>query len=80
MRTGASTRNWDSYGDAIDLPEDLADWRRDLLCDPQTSGGLLIAVDPAEAQSVLAQARKAGFEDAAIVGRLAAGEARVTVR
>jgi rhodanese-related sulfurtransferase len=44
VRTGASGRNWASYGDAVDLPAGLEDWRRDLLTDPQTSGGLLIAV------------------------------------
>jgi selenide,water dikinase len=41
--TGASTRNWASYGDAIRLPEGLPDWQRNLLVDPQTSGGLLIS-------------------------------------
>lgn len=80
VRTGASGRNWDSYGEAVDLPPGIEDWRRDILCDPQTSGGLLIAVDPAEADRVLGQARMAGFEGAAIVGRLAAGPARVVVR
>ncbi len=41
--TGASTRNWASYSDAIRLPTGLPDWQRDLLVDPQTSGGLLIS-------------------------------------
>ncbi|WP_068879143.1 selenide, water dikinase SelD [Phenylobacterium sp. CCH12-B4] len=43
VRTGASTRNWDSYGADVDVPAALPAWRRDLLTDPQTSGGLLIA-------------------------------------
>src|SRR5262245_46767 len=33
VRTGASGRNWASYGDAIELPPNFPDWRRDLLCD-----------------------------------------------
>jgi len=39
---GGTGRNWDSYGHAIDLknPE-----YKTLLCDPQTSGGLLAAVE-----------------------------------
>ena len=49
VRTGAATRNWDSYGEAVTLPSNFEAWRRDLLCDPQTSGGLLIAVDPRSA-------------------------------
>ncbi len=80
VRTGASTRNWDSYGDAVVLPDGLEPWRRDILTDPQTSGGLLIAVDPAAADTVLAQAYDAGFSGTAIVGRLVAGPARIVVR
>ena len=44
--TGASHRNWASYGASVALPADLPEWRRHLLTDPQTSGGLLIACAP----------------------------------
>ena len=77
VRTGASGRNWASYGAAVDLPETLPDWRRDLLTDPQTSGGLLIAVDPAQADAVLDLARRRGFEHATVIGRMAGGEPRI---
>ena len=80
VRTGASGRNWESYGEAVVLPAGFADWQRDILCDPQTSGGLLIAVAPGQADALLASAKAAGFPDAAIVGRLAAGPARVVVQ
>jgi selenide,water dikinase len=40
---GGSTRNWNSYKDGIEGIE--SDLMRAVLCDPQTSGGLLIAVD-----------------------------------
>lgn len=80
VRTGAAVRNWASYGDAVTLPDPFDDWRRDLLCDPQTSGGLLVAVAPDEAPRVLAMAHEAGFARAAIVGRLATGEPEVIVR
>lgn len=79
VRTGASGRNWDSYGEAVTLPVGLDEWRRDILTDPQTSGGLLIAVTPRSVDAVLALARKAGFGDAAVVGRLLEGPARVVV-
>lgn len=79
VRTGASGRNWDSYGADIDLPADLAGWRRDLLTDPQTSGGLLIAVAGDEAERLLADARVAGFAQAAVVGRMVEGPGRVRV-
>lgn len=79
VRTGASTRNWASYGASVTLPEGFADWRRDLLTDPQTSGGLLIAVDPAHAEEVLALARARGFDKAAVVGRFSEGPPAIRV-
>ncbi|OHB31417.1 MAG: selenide, water dikinase SelD [Phenylobacterium sp. RIFCSPHIGHO2_01_FULL_69_31] len=79
VRTGASTRNWDSYGADVDLASALPAWRRDLLTDPQTSGGLLIAAAPEAADAVLALARARGFDRAAVVGRLVAGAPGVRV-
>ncbi len=80
VRTGASTRNWDSYGDAVTLPDNFSSWQRDLLTDPQTSGGLLIAVTPASADAILAAAHTAGFPSATVVGRLIEGPPRIVVR
>ena len=79
IRTGASGRNWEAYGEAVALPAGLDAWRQDLLTDPQTSGGLLIAVAPEGAEVVLALARTRGFDAAAIVGRLSDGPAGITV-
>ncbi len=77
--TGASGRNWDSYAAGVDLPADLPDWRRNLLTDPQTSGGLLIAVAADQAGALLDLARAEGFDRAAVVGRVVDGPARVRV-
>ena len=49
-----------------------------LLHDPQTAGGLLAAVPMQRAQDLLAQLR-AGGDEAAIIGRITAGAARITV-
>ncbi len=38
---GGTKRNWKSYGHKINLKDD---YQRNILCDPQTSGGLLVAV------------------------------------
>jgi selenide,water dikinase len=81
VRTGAAMRNWESCRDAVDLPAGFDDWRRDILTDPQTSGGLLIAASAAEADTVLALCRGAGFSASAVVGRLARQAApRISVR
>lgn len=79
VRTGASTRNWASYGEAVRLPATLPDWRRDLLTDPQTSGGLLVAAAPEAAEEVLALAQTRGFGATRVVGRLIEGPSEVRV-
>ncbi|MEO3385304.1 selenide, water dikinase SelD [Mesorhizobium sp. CAU 1741] len=77
--TGASHRNWNSYSDAVTLPDDLADWQRHLLTDPQTSGGLLVAVASEEAEKLVGDIRGSGFPRAAIVGCVEAGAPGVRV-
>jgi selenide,water dikinase len=79
VRTGASSRNWSSYGASVRGADALPAWRRDLLCDPQTSGGLLLAVDPAAVEAVLDLLRGRGFGYAAVVGRLREGPAAIEV-
>ena len=76
--TGAAKRNWASYGHDVALGERPA-WHRDLLCDPQTSGGLLIACAPGAAEDVLTLVRARGFGHARAIGTFAAGPATVTV-
>ncbi len=78
--TGASSRNWDAYGKDVQLDASLTPAQRALLTDPQTSGGLLVACDPASVDEVLALFAREGFADAAVVGRVEAGAAGVTVR
>ena len=46
---GGASRNFNSYGEHLDIPEGFT---RDLLCDPQTSGGLLLSVDHASIEVV----------------------------
>lgn len=66
---GGSGRNFDSYGAKVaQMPEA---WRN-LLCDPQTSGGLLVAVDPQAEAEFLAMAAAQGYQLQAIGECLAA--------
>ncbi len=78
--TGASDRNWLSYGEYVTLPNGMPDWQRKLLADPQTSGGLLVACAPDVAGEVLALFRQSGFAAAAEIGRLESGERKVIIR
>lgn len=77
---GAIGRNWASYGASVQLGQGIADWQRSLLCDAQTSGGLLVACAPDTVEAVLAAFRADGFAQAAVIGELVDGEARVQVR
>jgi len=70
--TGASGRNWSSYGNDVTLQE-TTDVQKALLTDPQTSGGLLVACAPAAVDAVLDVFHAEGFDRAAAIGELHAG-------
>lgn len=77
--TGASGRNWASYGAEVVLPDGFADADRALLTDPQTSGGLLVACAEEDAYAALAIFREHGFAEAAVIGRATQGPGRLVV-
>ncbi|MCH6203078.1 selenide, water dikinase SelD [Brucella sp. RRSP16] len=77
--TGASTRNWASYGHGVQLPDDYPLWKQQLLTDPQTSGGLLVSCAPQQAERLLGSIRAAGYPSARIVGKVTDDAGRVTV-
>jgi selenide,water dikinase len=77
--TGASGRNWEAYGKDVQLSPSVTQAQHMLLTDPQTSGGLLVSCDPASVEEVLALFRREGFEAAAVIGEMVAGDPRVQV-
>jgi len=77
--TGAAKRNWASYGSDVNLPAGMPEWQRGILCDPQTSGGLLIACAPEATSEVMALLDRRGFACASVVGSLMSGMPRVRV-
>jgi selenide,water dikinase len=79
IATGASARNWRSYGNAVRLEPHVDAARQAILTDPQTSGGLLVACAPDEAPRVLAIFHRLGFPQAAVIGRMIEGPAEVQV-
>jgi selenide,water dikinase len=90
ISTGASSRNWQSYGDAVSIitadpaiavppAPTFEEWQQKMLTDPQTSGGLLVACSPDSVEAVMAAFHADGFERAAIIGEMHAGPARLDV-
>ena len=82
--TGASARNWASYGEDVMLPPGFAAEDQALLTDPQTSGGLLVSCTPEVMDEVIAIFRRHGFDAAAEIGEVSAaasaGAPRLHVR
>jgi selenide, water dikinase len=56
---GGTQRNWDSYGNKV---SELSPTQRAILADPQTSGGLLIAVDPKHQLEFEHEMRQHGYD------------------
>lgn len=69
--TGASGRNWASYGQDVVLAPDFDPVAQALASDPQTSGGLLVACAPEVADQVMAIFHAHGFTAAAAIGHVA---------
>ena len=71
--TGASTRNWAGFGSEVRLGSAIAEWQKQVLTDPQTSGGLLVACAPESEAEVLALFAQQGFGEARKIGSFTAG-------
>ena len=77
--SGASRRNLDGCGADVRFPPEMPDAEAVVLADPQTSGGLLVAVAPDSVDRVLSIFRDQGFGAAAPIGEIVEGPARVIV-
>jgi len=78
VATGASVRNWQSYGTEV-RAANLEPAMQAILTDPQTSGGLLVACDEqalAEVQDIFL---RRGFAHASVIGRINAGRPEIFV-
>ena len=70
MIPGGLHRNRDFRKDMVAMGENVPQYLEDILFDPQTSGGLLISLPAAEAESLLERMHDAGIDDAAIIGEV----------
>ena len=77
---GAIERNWASCSSEIEIDGALPSWAWRLLCDPQTSGGLLVSCAPTAADAVLAAFAAEGFAAATRVGSVRAGADNPRIR
>jgi selenide, water dikinase len=70
MIPGGTYRNKDFRSSMVEFSAKLPDYMPDLLFDPQTSGGLLISVDAARTNDLLARLHQSGIPDAAVIGEV----------
>lgn len=66
---GGGQRNYKGVKDFIELAKEVTQAQVEVLCDPQTSGGLFIAVSPDKADAMLARLHKGGDKVSAVIGR-----------
>jgi selenide,water dikinase len=70
MIPGGGKRNQEYFGPKVKIAEEISQEMAAMVFDPQTSGGLLISLPPAEALRLLADLQSLGNRDAAVVGRV----------
>lgn len=76
---GGTRRNYDDAEAFTSWAPALPDWLRMLLCDAQTSGGLLIACSPQKSESLVHALVRAYTPAAAIIGEVVAGDPKIEV-
>ena len=80
MVPGGSRDNLAHAEGRVEWSEELAEVQRLLMCDAQTSGGLLISIPEPDSGPLLAQLHESGIADAAVIGRIVAeGSGTITV-
>ena len=75
-RTGGYARNKDTVDSLVTWADGLPELADQILYDPQTSGGLLIAVAPEKAEALMEALRERGVEWAREIGEIAPEPAR----
>lgn len=78
---GGTLNNMDYVADIVEWSEDISRAAKIILCDAQTSGGLLIAIPSKYTDNLLRQLRNNGIIDAACIGSFTEkGEGRIAVK
>lgn len=78
---GGTENNLDYVASSVIWDDRIPRITRFILCDAQTSGGLLIAVKAEEAEALLASLRERGVQEAAVIGEITGkGDGAITVR
>ena len=70
---GGTYKNREYRECMVDMDPSVNRFIQDVLYDPQTSGGLLISIDPKNANRLLEGLKKNGISEAAVIGEVISG-------
>jgi len=67
---GGTRKNYEFIRDMVDFSDNVSAVMRDILFDPQTSGGLLISLNSGEAEKLVEDLNSAGIRQVSVVGEV----------
>ncbi len=70
MTTGVNASNRQLVAAALKMESGLPAWHQEIVFDPQTNGGLMVALPKNQAQELVATLHNAGIQAAAVIGRV----------
>ena len=79
MNTGVNKYNERLVSEYLSFKVEYPDWRRQIIYDPQTSGGLLAALPGNQAPELVKALRKAATPAAAIIGNVISADGTVSL-
>ena len=77
--TGASDRNWKGYGHEVRMAAGAPEWKKNLITDPQTSGGLLVACASTAEKRVVEEFTRRGLGPARRIGVMRLGTPQLAI-
>jgi selenide,water dikinase len=78
--TGVNAYNRQLVADHIRFDQNWPGWRREIVYDPQTSGGLLVALPAAQGPALVHALKSAGVSSAVEIGRVGKSEGQKLLR
>ena len=76
---GGTKNNLEFIGDVIEWANEIPELMKVVLCDAQTSGGLLISLPETYGEEFIGRLREAGVTKAAIIGKIVEGNGKIVV-